>query len=250
MMTIALKVRGVLFLFLAAIWTVFISSAVILAALVAPSFAKTLERWWAKVLCLIFGIRLRVHGLEFLRAAPAFVLAPNHQSIFDIIVISTLPIDFRYLSKREIAYIPFLGWAVKAMGNYWVKRDRSPADLAVMKQVEDGLKAGNSVLIFPEGTRSRSGELLPFKKGAFKTASNAGVPVLPIAISGTFGIAPPGTLPYQRGFDVILRVSRPFPTRPPSPLDKLMGEFRQEIVSLLATNEMELKQLLEAKNSS
>jgi 1-acyl-sn-glycerol-3-phosphate acyltransferase len=174
-------------------------------------------------------------GLENL--PPRGVLAPDHQSLLDIIVLASLPTGIRWISKKEVASIPFLGWALRASGCYFVKRDRSGGDLNVMREVEEGLQKGELVLIFPEGTRTRTGELLPLKKGAFKTATNAHVPVCPIAVSGTYEIAPPGKLlPVKWGHRVIVRIGHPMPLDPKLPLADSMEQFRQNLQRLLEQN--------------
>ena len=220
-------------LFLLAIWTSVMSLGVVLFFLWPSSIGHWIERTWSKGWCYLLGIRVRVLHPERLRDAPAMVLAPNHQSMFDILVLSTLPYEFRYLSKKQVRNIPFLGWALNVLGTYWVSRDHTGQDLNVMKAVEEGLRQGYSVMIFPEGTRSTTGKLLPFKKGAFRTALNAGVPICPIAVSGTFDIAPPRKLPYRRGHDVTVRIGQPFYPNPDMPLEDVMLEYRGVLEGLL-----------------
>jgi 1-acyl-sn-glycerol-3-phosphate acyltransferase len=178
-------------------------------------------------------IDVEIRGLQNLPWRGSAIIAPNHQSGFDILVLAALPIDFKWVAKEEVGRIPFVGWAVKSMGTFFVKRDKSGHDLNVMKEVEEGLKKGKNVIIFPEGTRTRTGELLPFKKGAFRTAQNTGIPLCPVAIQGTYEIVPPGQIPSHRGHQVTVRVGEPFSIPPGADLGQAMEEYRKVLMRLL-----------------
>ncbi|MBI4405869.1 MAG: 1-acyl-sn-glycerol-3-phosphate acyltransferase [Deltaproteobacteria bacterium] len=192
-----------------------------------------LHRLWGIGLCKLTGIGVRVEGLENLPRHQGVILAPNHSSMFDMFILTRLPVNYRWISKEQIGKIPFIGWAMKAMGCYFVRRDHSDHDLKVVKQVEADLAKGASICIFPEGTRTRTGELLPFKKGSFRIAQNAGVPMIPVALAGTYSIAPPGKLPRRYGHDVTIRIGKPFFISPSQPLDQAVAQFRQQLIRLL-----------------
>ncbi len=217
------------------LWTAFMSLMVITLFSMNPRWGHNGERLWARWWCRLFGIRVHLENAQNLPKAGA-VLAPNHSSMWDILVTATLPVDFKFISKRQVRKIPFLGYCLNVMGTYWLDRDSSGKDIAVLKTVENGLRNGIPVLMFPEGTRSRTGELLPFKKGAFRTAANAGVPLCPMAISGTFAIAPPQKLPARRGHEVVIRIGEPFHVDPADSLEQVSDEFRAKLVGLLEMN--------------
>ena len=114
-----------------------------------------------------------------------FVVVSNHESFTDILLISHLPWEMKWLSKAELFRIPIMGWMMWLVGDIPVKRGFGPSALEAMARCRTALDNRVSVMIFPEGTRSKTSELLPFKDGAFRLAIEAGVPILPLAVSGT-----------------------------------------------------------------
>src|SRR3954467_70116 len=114
-----------------------------------------------------------------------FVVVSNHESFADILLISHLPWEMKWLSKAELFRIPIMGWMMWLAGDIPVKRGFGPSAVEAMGRCRTALRQRVSVMIFPEGTRSRTAELLPFKDGAFRLAIEAGVPILPLALSGT-----------------------------------------------------------------
>ena len=114
-----------------------------------------------------------------------YVVVSNHESFSDILLISHLPWEMKWLSKAELFRIPVLGWMMWLVGDIPVKRGFGPSAVEAMARCRTALESRVSVMIFPEGTRSKTAELLPFKDGAFRLAIEAGVPILPLAVSGT-----------------------------------------------------------------
>ncbi len=149
---------------------------------------------WARLLCASNGIQVEIHGLEHARADRAQVFLANHQSFFDIFALAGyLPVQIRWVAKASLFKIPFVGWSMTASGYISVEReDRKNAYKAFMASVEK-LKSGASIVIFPEGTRSRDGVIGPFKKGGTLLAMRAGVPMIPVTIMGTAGIIQKGS---------------------------------------------------------
>lgn len=159
--------------------------------LVAPRYIRGTAR--------AFGIRRSLEGWDALPAAiregiqPA-IFVGNHASLFDPpLMISTLPCCPVFVAKRELIRVPFLGWVIWLAGFIFIDRSRIQASRKSLQEAADRIRAGQSIIAFPEGTRSRDGRLLPFKKGVFNLAFEAGVPVLPFAIHGGADVLPKGT---------------------------------------------------------
>ncbi len=114
-----------------------------------------------------------------------FVAVSNHESFVDILLISHLPWEMKWLSKIEIMRIPVLGWDMVLAGDIPVERGTARSAVKAMQRCTEMLKRGVSVIIFPEGTRSETSEMLPFKDGAFRLAIDSGVPILPLVVRGT-----------------------------------------------------------------
>jgi 1-acyl-sn-glycerol-3-phosphate acyltransferase len=220
-------------LFLAIIHSALVSFLSVPFFILVPKIGQKFQRFFGLGWIWLMGIRVHTVGLENLPQAGGGVLAPNHESMLDIPLLCSLGHPLCWLSKEEVGKLPFIGWSMKAMGCYFVKRNRSGHDINVMKDVEDGLKRGASIVIFPEGTRTRTGKLLPFKKGAFKTAQNSGVPIIPIAITGTYQIAPPGQWP-SRGHSVTVRIGSPMFFSPEETLESAQKRYRENLIKLLS----------------
>jgi len=123
-------------------------------------------------------------------ANQAYVVVANHESQADPFLLSFLPWDMRWVAKEELFKQPLSGWALRAGGDIPLRRGEGDSVRACMAECERALRGGISVMMFPEGTRSPDGNLLPFKNGAFDLAVRAGVPILPIALAGTRAMRP------------------------------------------------------------
>lgn len=127
-----------------------------------------------------------------------YVAVSNHESYADIFLISHLPWEMKWLSKEAMFKIPCFGWMMRMAGDIPVRRGERTSALKAMADARDRLRKRVSVMIFPEGTRSRTGEMLPFKDGAFRLALEVGVPILPIVVAGTREAMAKGTFQFQR----------------------------------------------------
>ncbi len=144
-------------------------------------------RFWSWCVLKIGGVGLRVRLVGRLDPSHAYVFMANHQSNIDIPVLvqALAPFQLRWMAKRELLRVPFFGWALWASRHIIVKRSRSKAVVAAMAAACEKLTRGISVVVFPEGTRSTDGQLLPFKRGGFRLAEQAGVPIVPVTINGS-----------------------------------------------------------------
>lgn len=186
----------------------------------------------------LFGIDRRLEGWEELPEEiregrrPA-IFVGNHSSLLDPpLLISTLPTHPVFIAKRELAYVPFLGWVIWLADFIFVDRGRGARALAAVKRAARRIREGQSVVVFPEGTRSRDGALLPFKKGSFVMAMEAQVPVVPVAIHGGREILPAGAWRTQGG---------PYVLSLGEPLDPAAFDHAE---ALRAATETRLRQML------
>ena len=140
-----------------------------------------------------------------------YVAVSNHESYADIFLISHFPWEMKWLSKDTIFRIPLMGWMMHMARDIPIKRGRRESVVSAMQGCRDRLARRVSVMIFPEGTRSRTDDLLPFKDGAFKLAIEAGVPILPIAVAGTRDCMAKGSFAFRRA-RARARVLPPVPT--------------------------------------
>jgi 1-acyl-sn-glycerol-3-phosphate acyltransferase len=190
-------------------------------------------RVWSWLILKTSGVRVRVEGLENVNPEETTIFCVNHQSAMDIPVLFVyLPVQFRFVAKRSLFSLPFLGWHLRRSGHIAVDRERPREALKSMEQAAKKIREGKSVVLFPEGHRSRSGELGPFKGGSFYLAILAGVPIVPITLNGTRQVLKPDTYHVRPG-KVDMIVHSPVPTDNLTTEDaaKLSTRVRNQIVS-------------------
>lgn len=169
-------------------------------------------RGWARGLIRGTGLRVSVSGLEHLQPGQSYVFASNHISFVDIwVLFACLPGSARFVAKKELLSVPFFGQAIRASGQIPIDRHNPRDAFAAYDEAGRAIRGGLSAIVFAEGTRSRDGTLRDFKKGPFVLAIAAGVPVVPVRISGSREALPPGGW-WVRAAPVTVRIAEPVPT--------------------------------------
>lgn len=212
--------------------------AAIIAGLIDDSGNRVhrLGRLWARTIIRASGIKVDVEGRDNIPMGRPVVFACNHASQFDILILyEALPVQFRFVAKKELFKIPFLGLAMRLAGHIPIDRSGGKAALRSLQEAVGGLKMGRSIIIFPEGTRSPDGRLGPFKTGGILIAVRAGCPIVPVAISGSHNVLPRGSLRVRPGR---IKVTIGLPVRtvgPKGPVHKdiVTKEVRESISSML-----------------
>jgi len=168
---------------------------VFLAFTTNPRIASLCGVAWSRLNCYFTPVRVETVGKENIDKTQSYIIACNHQSHYDIFVLyGWLGVDFKWVMKQELRKVPALGIACDKVGHIYIDRSNSKAAVASINAAKEKIRDGTSVLFFPEGSRSRSGELGQFKKGAFKFAFGLRLPILPVTITGTYNILPSRTL--------------------------------------------------------
>jgi 1-acyl-sn-glycerol-3-phosphate acyltransferase len=189
-----------------------------LTAIITSFFTRTgnpvhiVARMWARSIMFASRIKVTVNGLANIDPTQSYVYMSNHQSNFDIpVLLAYLPVQFRWLAKAELFKIPIFGRAMRGAGYIKIDRYNQESAFESLNEAARKMKNGVSAMIFPEGTRSRDGNIRPFKKGGFVMAVNAGVPIVPIVLKGTWTIMDKSSLRINTG-EVSLNILAPIAT--------------------------------------
>ena len=151
--------------------------------------------WWGHFCARLMGISVEITGEEHYDPNANYLIVSNHASMADIpLILGSIHLNMRFVAKEELGKIPIFGWAIKQAGYVLIKRGQSKEALKSLLKASEVLKNGRSVHIFPEGTRSTTGEIQPFKRGAFMIAQKAHAPILPVTIIDSNRITPKKSL--------------------------------------------------------
>jgi 1-acyl-sn-glycerol-3-phosphate acyltransferase len=223
------------------IWAILSLVMMFVALVISLPFDKerkpvlALSRLVARMVYILSPVwRVKVVGGEKLDPKQTYVLTANHQSFFDIPLAFFLPVwNFKFVSKVEVRNIPAIGWMLGMRGDIAIKRGTSSAAVAVMEEGTKHLKAGTSIFIFPEGTRTKDGNIHRYKDGAFRLAQENGVAIAPCVLDGTKGLFKGGRLNSRR---LVVRILDPIPAErvAATPARELAEQVRALSVEALA----------------
>jgi len=195
-----------------------------------------LARWWSGWVTRFAGVRVVVDNRANLEPSQPYVFMANHASTVDIwALFLAIPRRVRMIAKKQLARIPLFGWVMWAGRFIFIDRQNAAASRRSIEEAGRRIKGGCSVLIFPEGTRTRDGQLGLFKKGGFHLAMDAGVPIVPVALRGTRALMPRGSLRVKSG-EVSVIIGAPIPTAGLSIENRhaLIERVRDAIAAMLA----------------
>ena len=234
---------GILRIIICWIITIFCGVAALVGTLLFMQ--KSAVAWigrniWGPWLLIVLGCKLERQENSDIDFSKPHVFFMNHQSTIDILVAYTvIPADISFVAKKELKWIPFLGWAMQVGGMIFVDRSSPKRAVKSMRHAAEEVRKGKNIILYPEGTRTQNGELRPFKKGAFVTAMQAGVDLIPIAIEGArdvYGAQGLGVIPGV----VKVKYGNPIKT------EGLNYKNNEDREMLTAKGESEIRKLLES----
>lgn len=237
-------IRTVLILLAAAVVTPVLGAIVTSAALLGVTdkpggVYDKIPRWWSKAVLWAGGVKLRVHGWENAGAGDARdarIFAANHVSWFDVPALASILPRYKFVAKAELFKVPVFGRAIRAAGMIELQRENRKAAFGAYEVAAQRIRAGNSVVVFPEGTRGHGYPLRPFKKGPFVLAIAAGVPIVPVIVHGTIEVLRRGSLWAHPG-TVDVHLLEPVATAGTDydHREALMGEVRGRMADAMKT---------------
>jgi 1-acyl-sn-glycerol-3-phosphate acyltransferase len=221
-------------------YTAVLSSLGIVVCLLVPGGAALMPiaRFWSGLILKTYGVRYRASFPPAFVPPAACVYVANHQSLFDIpALVLCMPADFRMVAKRELLYIPIFGWALWLAGFIFIDRSDREKAIRKLERTVRTIRRGRSVVVFAEGTRSPDGRLLPFKKGGFVLALQAGVPIVPVAIRGGAKVLSKGGLRVRPGtIEVVFGAPVPTVDYALHNKDELISTVRERIAAGLESS--------------
>lgn len=191
---------------------------------------RTVQVFWSRSVLWLLLVPIKVTGRENVDSNQSYVFVANHQSFLDVFAVyGWLPNNFKWLMKKELRKIPFVGTACAVAGHIFVDRSNPRAAMESLTYIKAQLHDGISTVIFPEGTRTRTGEMGRFKQGAFKIAMDMDLPVVPISLSGFFDAMPRNKF-YVKPFSrVALHIGKPINISQFNDINEAMTELHTQV---------------------
>ena len=191
---------------------------------------RAVQVFWSRSVIRLLLLPIKVTGRENVDPKQSYVFVANHQSFLDVFAVyGWLPNNFKWLMKKEIRRVPFVGTACAVAGHIFVDRSNPRAALQSMEKVKKELVDGISPVIFPEGTRTKTGEIGRFKQGAFKIAMDMELPVVPITLNGFYKAMPSGQ-PFANPFSHLsLHIGKPIDISHFTDINEAMVHVREKV---------------------
>lgn len=195
---------------------------------------RAVQVFWSRSVLWFLLIPIKVTGTEHVNPKQSYVFVANHQSFLDVFAVyGWLPNNFKWLMKKELRKIPFVGTACAVAGHIFVDRSNPRAALQSVELVKKELVDGISTVIFPEGTRTKTGEMGRFKQGAFKIAMDLNLPVVPITLNGFYKAMRPGQGFVNPGARVSLHIGEPIDISQFADINEAMTALREKVAEQL-----------------
>ena len=195
---------------------------------------RAVQVFWSRSVLWLLLIPIKVTGRENVNPKQSYVFVANHQSFLDVFAVyGWLPNNFKWLMKKEIRKVPFVGTACAVAGHIFVDRSNPRAALQSMEHIKKELVDGISTVIFPEGTRTKTGEMGRFKQGAFKIAMDMGLPVVPLSLNGFFEAMPSGQPFVNPRARVSLHIGKPIDISQFTDINETMEYVREQVANSL-----------------
>lgn len=196
---------------------------------------RAVQVFWSRSVLWFLLIPIKVTGQENVDPKQSYVFVANHQSFLDVFAVyGWLPNNFKWLMKKEIRKVPFVGTACAVAGHIFVDRSNPRAALQSMDHIKKELVDGISTVIFPEGTRTKTGEMGRFKQGAFKIAMDMGLPVVPLSLGGFFKAMPSGQVFANPRARVSLHIGKPIDISQFNDINEAMAAVREKVAEGLS----------------
>ena len=224
--------------------TILVMTTVLGAAVIVAAFFKVTDRpggifdkvprWWSRATLWAAGAKVRLHGEENLGDGSPRIFVSNHVSWFDVPALAAVLPRYKFVAKAELFKVPVFGWGIRALGMVEIQRENRKAAFEAYETAAKKIREGNSVVVYPEGTRGFDYALRPFKKGPFVLAVAAGVPIVPVLLHGTIEALPRGSLRAHPG-TIDVHLLEPIPTAgyDYERRDELMQRVRESMIAAM-----------------